>query len=382
MCALLVPVLDSCKKDEAGCDEKVNALKINQLQVLGSHNSYQVAPVEPILQFMYANPQMLPEGFNPGDWDFSHVPFAEQLNTYGIRSLELDVFDDPNGGLFYNRMGLAILGMSPESNVPELQQPGLKVLHFPDLDFQTYYYTFKSALNAVKAWSEQHPDHVPLVILVEPKEDNPYAMLGAPFTNTLPFNAASLGTIDQEIKDVFGAALSGIITPDQVRGSYATLNEAVLRGNWPEMFHARGKIMFVMDGSGNETADYLDGHPSLQNRAMFVFAEAGRPEAAFLKYEDPRGFETEIRNRVTEGYIVRTRADADTKEARSGDVSRRDAAFLSGAQIISTDYYRPDPRGGNTAGWTNYSVQLPGAFKARPNPVNGSENTKACTVDE
>ena len=37
--------------------------------------------------------------------------------------------------------------------------------------------------------------------------------------------------------------------------------------------------------------------------------------------------------------MVRTRADADTVEAREGLTQRRDRAFASGAQAISTDYY-------------------------------------------
>ncbi len=106
-------------------------------------------------------------------------------------------------------------------------------------------------------------------------------------------------------------------------------------------------------------------------------------ETAFLKYEDPRGKEAEITQYVQAGYMVRTRADADTKEARSGDVTRREAAFTSGAQIVSTDYYRPDPRGGTTAGWTTYSVSLPGgAFAARPNPVNAPADVLTCDVLE
>lgn len=379
---LTLLVTNSCRVDEDGCAQQVNNLKINEYQILASHNSYRIKTFDPILQFMYANPQMLPPGFNPDDWDYGHVPLEEQFDGYGIRSIELDVFNDPNGGLFYNRMGLAVLGMSPESGEAALLEPGLKIMHFPDLDFQTHYFTFKQALYAVKAWSEKHYDHLPLVIQVEPKEDNPYAMLGAPFTNTLPFDKSSIETIDQEIKAVFGSDLPGVITPDDVRGNYATLNEAIKYGAWPALVSARGKILFVMDGSENETPDYLDGHPSLKDRAMFVYAEPGKPEAAFLKYEDPRGFQEEIQNYVTHGYMVRTRADADTREARNGDVSRREAAFASGAQIISTDYYRSDPRGNSTAGWTNYMVKLPGAFLARPNPVNAVTNGWDCPILE
>ena len=45
---------------------------------------------------------------------------------------------------------------------------------------------------------------------------------------------------------------------------------------------------------------------------------------------------------VRVGFIVFTRADADTAEARSNDTKRRDQAFTSGAQIVLTDFLLPD----------------------------------------
>ena len=61
---------------------------------------------------------------------------------------------------------------------------------------------------------------------------------------------------------------------------------------------------------------------------------------------------------------MRTRADADTREARDGDYTRMQAAFESGAQYVSTDYYRP-----NQDFHTGYQVKLPGGGIGRWNPV-------------
>jgi hypothetical protein len=47
-----------------------------------------------------------------------------------------------------------------------------------------------------------------------------------------------------------------------------------------------------------------------------------------------------IKEMVNKRYIVRTRADADTREARLNDKRRFQAACRSGAQIITTDYYQ------------------------------------------
>ena len=96
----------SCNKDdndttpELTCEEKVEDLKINQLQVIGSHNSYRQRTHAPILQYLFDNIDQLPAGFTPLVWDYDHVSLDEQFSDYGIRSIELDVYNDPNGGLF------------------------------------------------------------------------------------------------------------------------------------------------------------------------------------------------------------------------------------------------------------------------------------------
>ena len=72
----------------------------------------------------------------------------------------------------------------------------------------------------------------------------------------------------------------------------------------------------------------------------------------------------EIAEALDRGLMVRTRADADTVEARAGDLSRRDAAFASGAQFVSTDYYLPSRHF-----HTDYVVALPERGSIRCNPV-------------
>lgn len=374
--------IQSCKDSDPTCDEVIEALNINQLQILGSHNSYRLRTYDPILQFLYDNPQILPGGFDTESWDYTHLPLDEQFDDYGIRSIELDVYYDPNGGLFYNRMGNAIIGLDPASGEPALLEPGMKMLHVPDVDYLTNYLTFKAALNTVKTWSDAHPGHLPMVILVEPKEDDLYSILGDPFTPIIPFDKAGLDAIDQEIRDVFGSDLEEVITPDEVKGNYASLNEAIKNGNWPTLREARGKLIFVMIPSADERIDYLEGHASLTGRTMFMFSAAGFPETAFLSVDNPTDSIMYIQSRVMEGYFVRTRADADTKEARSGNTARRDAAFNSGAQIISTDYYRPDPRSDTSSVWTKYQVKMPNGDLALMNPVNGRTDYPECPVDE
>ena len=67
----------------------------HQIQVIGSHNSYHIAPAPPILELIASTGRGRAEGL-----DYTHRPFAEQFSRLGIRQIELDVFADPKGGLY------------------------------------------------------------------------------------------------------------------------------------------------------------------------------------------------------------------------------------------------------------------------------------------
>ena len=69
--------------------------RLNQIQVIGTHNSYHIAPAPAILELVAGSSRRQAEGL-----DYSHRPFAEQFSDLGIRQIELDVFADPKGGLF------------------------------------------------------------------------------------------------------------------------------------------------------------------------------------------------------------------------------------------------------------------------------------------
>ena len=56
--------------------------------------------------------------------------------------------------------------------------------------------------------------------------------------------------------------------------------------------------------------------------------------------------------------MVRTRADANTVQARDNDTRQRDQVFASGAQAISTDYCFPAQHFGN-----DYQVQIAGGVR-------------------
>jgi hypothetical protein len=136
----------------------------------------------------------------------------------------------------------------------------------------------------------------------------------------------------------------------------------------------RGKVLVILNDGGGTRDLLLDGHEALEDRAMFVTAREQAPSAAVIKVDDPD--EERIRQLVRDGFIVRTRSDADLVEARNRDTTRRDLALRSGAQIVSTDFMIPVPAIGG-----QYVVQIPEGTPGRCNPVNAPRRCRSRDVE-
>ena len=136
-----------------------------------------------------------------------------------------------------------------------------------------------------------------------------------------------------------------------------------LEDGWPTLREARGQVLFALDNGGAVRDAYLDLHPGLEGALLFADSRPGDGLAAFAKLNDPVGDAKLIRQLVKRRFLVRTRADADTEQARTGDTTDRDAALASGAQFVSTDYPELGPFG------TDYVVELPGGGPALRMPA-------------
>lgn len=345
-------------------------LRLNQVQVLGTHNSYHVQDDPQLLSALKAFDKTLGESI-----EYTHPPLPEQFSREGVRQIELDVFADPKGGRYANRRVLSALKRPIASGIAALDKPGFKVLHVQDVDFNSTCLTFVDCLTTVQTWSHAHPQHLPIAILVEAKDDAVIDPLKMGFVQPPPLTAADFDALDAEIRSVFPA--QEMITPDSVRGKHATLEEAVLSGTgWPTLASARGKVLFLLD-QGNQRDLYIAGHPSLRGRAIFTNAKPGEPDAAFVQMNDPNGANlARIQQLVRQGYIVRSRSDADTVEGRSNATKTRDNAIASGAQYVSTDYPAPDK-----SPFSPYVVTLPGNRAWRCNPVNTGPACASAALD-
>lgn len=229
--------------------------------------------------------------------------------------------------------------------------------------------TLVSCLSEIEAWSSAHPDHLPMLIMLEIKTQSvPEAAaaegieltIDLPWTVPVPITPELLDALDAEITSVFDP--QRLITPDDVRGDAMTLEAAVLARGWPAIDDNRGKVMFALNNTDELRALYSQGRPSLEGRTMFTSATPGDPDAAFVRFDDPNS--PELPGAVRAGYLVRTRTDSPTADARANDTFDRDVALGSGAQFLSTDYYEPSPYFDSP-----YEVRLPNGAAARCNPV-------------
>jgi hypothetical protein len=346
--------------------EQDQAVHLNQIQVVGSHNSYNLgfAPSEEKFARMNFRKEYI-------SLEYRHATLTHQLDG-GVRQLEIDIVQDPEGGRFAHPKIVELTrqaGLPPDPDFDpqhEMDKPGFKVIHIADLNQRSSCHLLTSCLTEIRAWSKAHPNHVPLFLLIETKEGGtkgvPNSVVAEPFT------AKTFDALDKEIRSVFPDG--EMILPDEVRGSYPTLDAAVHARHWPTLAKSRGKVIFLMDQK-HVGPIYTAGHPALQGRVLFTNADPGQPDAAFV--EENEGTPATIDALVKQGYIVRARADEGTIAARTDDTARRDELLASGAQMISTDYPLSEP-----AQWTGYSVGFVNGLPARCNIVNAP---KGCRSD-
>ncbi|MBK1882452.1 hypothetical protein JIN85_08500 [Luteolibacter pohnpeiensis] len=301
-------------------DAEMKSLRLNQVQVIGSHNSYHIPPGPTEVELMKRKHHGV-AGLNYGGTSLS-----EQLND-GVRQIELDLYPDWEGGRFAKPAAFTEaekLGLErPQAYDPDgrMLKPGIKVLHEPDLDFRSTTLTLQIALEEVNQWSKSHPQHYPIFILLElkgPSKD---------------WQGNGLKKLESEILSVISK--NRILTPDDVRGAHSTLREAIMTDGWPLLQDSVGRLMFGLDNENELRDGYLSDSPNLHGRLLFPScADEKNPAAAWFKINDAKHDFERIQHLVKHGFLVRTRADVGLKK----DPVLRDQAMDSGAQFISTDF--------------------------------------------
>jgi hypothetical protein len=329
-----------------------DSIPLNHFRILASHNSYKKLPSEQEMRFLNKIRKQLGEENNPDMIAYGHATLEEQLSMHQIRGLEFDVYADPKGNAFRKRqIGFFARGVKKKCKEPLLSQPGLKILHIKDIDFETHVFSFEQALLQLRTWSLNHPNHFPIYVNIELKEDGPgnssRALQRLGFKKAPLFDSVAWSELNTTIVQTLA---DRILTPLDMQGDYADLRQRIDSLNWPKLHDVRGKFIFIVEGFNQETSKLYWTNPT--HFPVFGYGSEQNRNCIFLLRNDPLQNETAIQDLVRRGFIVRTRTDAGTWEARRNDSSRKNAAFQSMAQIVSTDYYLPN------LVWSAYCVKL------------------------
>ncbi len=295
-------------------------LRLNHLQAEGTHNSYHLRPENVI-----------------DAWDYEHAPLGEQLQSQGVRKVELDINWDPEIGRF-------------------------RVYHIDIVDARSSCDLLLDCLVELRVFSDGHPGHHPIFVQIEPK---------AGFETMSIEEAAN--ALDREIRAVFPPEL--IITPDLVRGDATTLAEAISTRGWPTLAEVRGRTLFFLDCGRDFCLGYANGGVDLSGRVAFVDSEPGDSFAAVAVINTPGA---EVRAAVEAGFLVRTRA-ISMPEALDADqatlAAELDLALSSGAHMISTDV--PVARAD-----VALHVEIPGGTPSRCNPITAPIECTSLAIED
>ncbi len=279
-------------------------IKFNEISFIGTHNSYQSATTE-TYQKLFNNLDYLTFGLVSEELSqFENESLTDQLNC-GIHSFEMDVeVFDRDGEISFTCM------------------------HSPHLDMTTTCYDFSLGLKEIAMWSDNNPDHLPVTILVEPKNSF------IPLEDMKALNMDYMTMFEEMLRETLGDKL---FTPADMLRDYESFGEMRAADDWCKVSDMLGKVVILLH-EGNVTEDYIDLDPTIRSQAMFPmlrYKDVDRDCASFILMNDPN----EVLNHNNEvihekNIIVRTMSDSYASFSQE----KIDTAFEGDAQIVSTDY--------------------------------------------
>jgi hypothetical protein len=282
-----------------------DVLRLNHMQVKGTHNSYHQ---EPSLVFHESH-------------GYSHPPLDEQMEVHGVRAFEIDV---------------------------HLENGVVTVYHILFIDEETSCGTFTQCLEVIKGWSDVNLGHVPIMVWIEVKED----------TGGGAFN--DLTILDDLIHDVFPS--ERLLTPDDVRGEHASLRDALEDEGWPTLGEVRSRAMFMVLNGGSGVDAYTFEGQSSEGRTMFMGAGPetfNAPWAAVAKINDPGS--SHVPEAHAKNILVASNGCGAGDDA-ADCAARLETALASGVQMYKDDFLQPTDD-------MSYWLDFPDGNPARCNAV-------------
>ena len=149
------------------CGDEAPQVRMNEIQVLGSHNSYHLRPAPEVLAGIAAL-----AGEQAAESSTTSTGRSPSSSTTSASDSSSSTSTPIPTGAVRRSSGRRARRPADRSGEPALDEPGFKVIHQVDIDFLTTCLTFVACLTEIEDWSSANPDHLPMMIMVEAKQDS------------------------------------------------------------------------------------------------------------------------------------------------------------------------------------------------------------------
>ncbi len=288
-----------------------DGVKLNEIAILGTHNSYQRLATAETRFAMNIIDTITFKKAGLNTFDFEMDTLTEQLEM-GIRNVEIDI-----------------------ETLDKDDKIEFKVTHNSFVDNASSAYDFTKALQEIKMWSDNNPEHIPVIIIVEPKS------FVVEINGMKKFSLEYAKELDKIVGDTLGDSL---LTPEDMLRDYQSFKEMRENDDWISLKEAQGKILVLLHDC-DVTESYIALDETIKTQKMFPmlrYDDRNESYTSFILENDAfRANERKAENIDESSLIVRTRADVYPEYSDE----RYEVIETCGSQIITTDF--PEKVDGN-----------------------------------
>ena len=288
-----------------------DGVKLNEIAILGTHNSYQRLATAETRFAMNIIDTITFKKLGLNTFDFEMDTLTEQLEM-GVRNVEIDI-----------------------ETLDKDNKIEFKVTHNSFVDNASSAYDFTKALQEIKMWSDNNPRHIPVIIIVEPKS------FVIEINGMKKFSLEYAKELDKIVGDTLGDSL---LTPENMLRDYQSFKEMRENDDWISLKEAQGKILVLLHDC-DVTESYIALDETIKTQKMFPmlrYDDRNESYTSFILENDAfRANERKAENIDESNLIVRTRADVYPEYSDE----RYKVIEDCGSQIITTDF--PEKVDGN-----------------------------------
>jgi len=288
-----------------------DGVKLNEIAILGTHNSYQRLATAETRFAMNIIDTITFKKAGLNTFDFEMDTLTEQLEM-GVRNVEIDI-----------------------ETLDKDDKIEFKVTHNSIVDNASSAYDFTKALQEIKMWSDNNPGHIPVIVIVEPKS------FVIEINGMKKFSLEYAKELDKIVEETLGDSL---LTPEDMLRDYQSFKEMRENDDWISLKEAQGKILVLLHDC-DVTESYIALDETIKTQKMFPmlrYDDRNETYTSFILENDAfRANERKAENINESNLIVRTRADVYPDYSDE----RYEVIETCGSQIITTDF--PEKVDGN-----------------------------------